>query len=153
MRYVTKADQVHKHHYNPNGNAGIGNIESRPMVTSHEEIQEVDHFLVQDTVNQVADGAAKYQDQRHLHGPSFAWSLMKKYENGYDGYDRKTDKQNGLQLGSPFGKKTKGYPRIADMGNRKKTINNDLKMVLGNMSGHQQFRVLIQNDQNVGNQK
>ena len=153
LRCFASPNQIDKHQQHSNRNAGVGNIECRPMITSIEKIEKIDHLLVQNPVDQVPNSSAENQNQRNSNHFIFPGRLMKKYQNSNNGNDRKPDEQPGLVLGWPIRKQTECNSGIANMGDREKIINHHYKMMLRDMGIDPHLGVLIENDQNDGSQE
>ena len=75
-------EQVENHADHSNGDARIGHVERRPMIAPKVYIHKVDHFLVHDTVDHIADGAAENQNQPVAGQGFFCRSLVKNDQDG-----------------------------------------------------------------------
>jgi hypothetical protein len=123
------------------------------MVTPNKKVEEIDHLLVQDPVDQVPNRSAENQNQPNPNYFIFRRRLMEKYQNSNNSDNRKPDEQISLVFGRPVRTQTKRHPRIANMGDREKIIDHHYKTMFWNMGIHPHFGVLIQNDQNIGSQE
>ena len=123
------------------------------MITANKEIEKVDHFLIQDSIDHIPNGSAENQDQPDPDHFIFLRRLMKKYQDSNNGDDREPDEQIRLIFRRPIRTQTERHSGIANMGERKKIINHHYKMVLRDMGIDPHFSVLIQNDQNIGSQE
>jgi len=153
LRGSARLNQIRKHQQNSNGDTGIGDIECRPMISSIIKIEKIDHFLVQNPIDQVADRSAENQNQPNPNHSIFLRRLMKKYQNGNNGNDRKPDEQIGLVFGRSLRKQAKRHPGIANMSDREKIVYHRYIVMFRNMGINPHFGILIQNDQNVGSQE
>ena len=87
LRCFASLNQIHKHQQHSNRNAGVGNIECRPMITSIKKIEKIDHLLIQNPVDQVPNSSAENQNQRNPNYFIFPGRLMKKYQDSNNGND------------------------------------------------------------------
>ncbi len=123
------------------------------MITPIKKVEEINHLLIQDPVDQVPNRSAENQDQPNPNHFIFRRGLMKKYQNSNNGDDRKSDEQVSLVFRRPIRTQTKRHSGIANMSDRKKIINHQYKTMLRNMGIDPHFGVLIQYDQNIGSQE
>lgn len=145
--------KVYEQKPNSNGDTGIRNIESRPVVPVIKKIKKVDHLMVKDAINEVADRATENQDQTHMHYSPVARSLMKKHKDRHNRDCRKYNENQALEFRTILSEQTKGDTRVANVSEREKIPDHLHGITLGDMSGDPGLGELVQNDQDIGNAK
>ena len=123
------------------------------MVTANKQIEEIDHFLIQDTIDHSANGATENQYQSNPDYFIFRRCLMKKYQNSNNGNNRKSDEHIRLVLRRPIRTQTERHSGISNMSEREKIVEYHYRMMLRDMGIDPHLGVLIQNDQDIGSQK
>ncbi len=102
-------------------------------MTINEKISKVDHFTVKNSINQVANRPAKYQNQPGLHHFLFFWGLVKYYEDRYNHNSRYGYEHQGFVLRLLARKQPKRHPRISNMSQVKKIFNHLYRIIEWNM--------------------
>ena len=118
-----------------------------------KKIQKIDHFTVQYAVDQVADGSAQNKDQSVLHQGIFAGGPMKDKKDRANGNKRNHDEEHHLVIVFSSGEKPERHPRVTDMRDAEKTVYHSDRIMQGNMDRYHELRVLIEDDQRVGDQE
>ena len=123
------------------------------MITSIKKVEEIDHLLIQDPVDQVPDRSAENQNQPNPNHFIFRRRLMKKYQNSNNSDNRKSNEQVSFVLRRPIRTQTKRHSRISNVCEREKIIDHHYEMMFRNMGIDPHLGVLIQDDQDIGSQK
>ncbi len=127
----------------PDRDGGIGNIKSRPMVTTDIEFKEIDDKPVPDPVDQIADGPAGNQRERHCiqRTVSAKASLCQSDENKRR--HGRADKEGLTPQGGLPGQYAESCAVIGKVGQIKKIRDNYLTLLQNKIMKDVEFRRLI----------
>ncbi len=126
-------DQIIKHHDDSDGDTGVRDIKSRPVVPTYIDIQKIDDFFIDDTIDQIADRSTENQNQSPVYELPPSGRLMKKYQDRTQGHCRKTDENQTLDIRIIIRKQSKSHSGVSDMGDRKKLGKHHESVIQWNM--------------------
>ena len=113
------------------------------------EIQEIDHFLMQDSIDQISYRTTQDQGQSGANLPPLGGGLVK---NDKDRQNRNSGNNNERQdfvFGVLFREQPKSDSGVAYVGEAEKIVDNLYRIIQGNMGADKELGVLIDNDQRI----
>jgi hypothetical protein len=145
--------QIDHHQSHSDGNTGIRDVESRPMMIFVKKIQEIDHFPIKNTVDHITNRAAENQYQPKLHHFSVVRGVSEKSQYGNNRNRGNYHKEESFVLRGVSREHSEGHSRIADVGQMKKIIDHLDRVILGNMCSDHVLCELIENNHGIRDQK
>lgn len=128
------------------GDEAIGDVKRRPVISTPETVEEVDHFAIDHPIDEIAGGPADNEGQGGGQGFFSVRQPSDHGENETNGDKRNRDQKRPAKYLGAAGKDTEGRASVAHIGEAEKSIDDRDRVKKRHRAIDDDLSQLIDND-------